>query len=41
MIAMAEALRSGATNVVATTEPTPKKVPCAKAVTMRAAISVP
>ena len=38
MMAMAEAFLSGATSVVATTEPTPKKVPCAKAVSTRAAI---
>ncbi|MCY1222722.1 hypothetical protein D9M72_348260 [compost metagenome] len=40
MIAMAEARRSGATRPVATTEPTPKKVPCASEVMTRAAISI-
>ena len=40
MTAMAEARRSGATSPVATTEPTPKKVPCASEVTTRAAIRV-
>ncbi|MOA34867.1 hypothetical protein D3C78_1562800 [compost metagenome] len=38
--AMAEARRSAGTRRVATTEPTPKKVPWAKAVSTRAAISV-
>jgi len=38
---MAEARRSGATSPAATTEPTPKKVPCASEVTTRAAISTP
>ena len=40
MVAIAEALRCGATRQVATTAPTPKKVPCASEVTTRAAISV-
>jgi hypothetical protein len=39
MMAIAEARRSGGTSPVATTAPTPKKVPCASEVTMRAAIS--
>ena len=38
--AIAEAFLLGATRPVATTEPTPKKVPWAKAVMMRAPISV-
>jgi hypothetical protein len=40
MMAMAEARFCAGTRPVATTEPTPKKVPCAKAVSTRAAISV-
>ena len=40
MIAIAEARCSGATSPVATTEPTPKKVPCASEVITRAAISI-
>jgi len=40
MIAIADARLSGATSWVATTEPTPKNVPCASAVTRRASISV-
>ncbi|MCW0425463.1 hypothetical protein NB723_003836 [Xanthomonas sacchari] len=39
MVEIAEALRCGGTRVVATTAPTPKKVPCASEVTTRAAIS--
>ena len=39
--AMAEALRSAATRRVATTDPTPKNVPCAKAVKTRAAMRTP
>ena len=38
-IEIAVALRSGATRPVATTAPTPKKVPCASDVNTRAAIS--
>ena len=40
MIAIAEARRSGGTRPVATTAPTPKKVPCANEVMTRAAISI-
>ena len=41
IVAMAEARLSLATRPVATTEPTPKKLPWAKAVSTRAAISKP
>ncbi len=41
MIAIAEARRCGGTRPVATTEPTPKKVPCASAVITRATINHP
>ena len=41
MMAMAEALRSGGTSETATSEPTPKKVPWARAVMIRAPISMP
>jgi hypothetical protein len=37
--AMAEALRSGETRLIATSDPTPKNVPWARAVITRAAIS--
>ncbi len=39
MIEIADALRSRATMPVATTAPTPKNVPCASEVTMRAPMS--
>ncbi len=41
MMAIAEALRWGGTRLTATSEPTPKKVPWARAVTIRATISRP
>ena len=41
MRAIAEARLSGGTSPVATTAPTPKKVPCASEVSTRAAISAP
>lgn len=41
MIAMARAFFSGATRSAATTEPIPKKAPCARAATIRPAIATP